>query len=169
MVPVQLLPIDNSEVKGDVLFKWDRGEELPSYEISQEYYRFQLFEGTSTLVFDTTLYPDSLILTYDRLVNGAEYFWRVLAMDEAGNTSQYQTPPDGFSYINFICGDINGDASPEPGISDLTFLVDYLFNSGAAPDPLEAGSVNCDEVIGISDVTYFVEYMFNSGPPPCCQ
>ena len=168
-IPVQLLPVDNSEIKGDVLFKWDSGEELPPYEFSPEYYRFQLFEGSSTLVFDTTLYPDSLILTYDRLVNGAQYLWRVLAMDEAGNTSQYQTPPDGFTYINFICGDINGDTSSEPGISDLTYLVNYLFNSGSAPNPLEAGSVNCDEEVGISDITFFADYLFNNGPPPCCQ
>lgn len=64
----------------------------------------------------------------------------------------------------------NVDNSPDDlvDISDLVFLVTYMFNDGPAPTcPFESnidGSV--DEVVDISDLVYLVTYMFNDGPPP---
>lgn len=69
--------------------------------------------------------------------------------------------------IGCYCGDVssNGDLD----ISDLTFLVNYLFKSGAAPNPLQAGNIDGSEDINISDLTYFVNYLFKSGPDPVCS
>ncbi len=167
-VAVQEFPLDGAQLKDSVTFKWSRGGELPAYEVSPEIYRFQLFENATDLVFDSMIYQDSLILDKDHLVNGKSYLWRLRAQDVAGNNSTYQTGPFEFSYIQYQCGNIDG-LGTEPTISDLTFLVDYLFAGGAAPDPKIAGSVNCDAEVGISDVTYYVEFMFNNGPPPCCE
>ena len=54
-------------------------------------------------------------------------------------------------------------------ISDLTYMVDYLFVGGGAPLPIaEAGDLDCSLDVKISDLTSFVEYLFNGGPyPPC--
>ncbi|RKX26064.1 MAG: hypothetical protein DRP47_08795 [Candidatus Zixiibacteriota bacterium] len=64
-----------------------------------------------------------------------------------------------------------GDVDGVPGInvSDLTFMVDYLFQGGPAPNPPEAADINCDYENNVGDLTYLVQYLFAGGspPPPC--
>jgi len=62
-------------------------------------------------------------------------------------------------------GDVDG--SPGVFVSDLTFLVDYLFKSGVAPDPYEAGDVDCESNVNVADLSYLVDYLFRGGPSPC--
>ncbi len=58
-------------------------------------------------------------------------------------------------------------------VSDLTYLVAYLFTGGPVPPCIEEGNV--DGVVGgggpidVSDLTYLVAYLFTGGapPPPC--
>ncbi len=68
--------------------------------------------------------------------------------------------------IGCYCGDIN--ASGQRDISDLTFLVSYMFDGGLPPDPSWAGDVDGSGDTDISDITYYVDYLFNSGPDPEC-
>jgi hypothetical protein len=65
----------------------------------------------------------------------------------------------------FICGDASGDGVID--VSDVVYLINYLFINGPAPYPLEAGDVNSDGVIDISDVVYLINYLFIGGPMPC--
>ena len=60
--------------------------------------------------------------------------------------------------------DPNGDGIID--IGDVVLLVNYLFGTGPAPDPLAAGDANCDGVVDIGDVVYLVNYLFIEGPPP---
>ncbi len=62
-----------------------------------------------------------------------------------------------------------GNMDGEEGItvSDVTFLVDYLFKGGPAPDPLESSDVNCDDETTVVDLSHLVDYLFRFGPPPC--
>ncbi len=64
----------------------------------------------------------------------------------------------------FIRGDTNGSGTID--ISDTIFLLDYLFATGAQPNPEEAGDTNADGSIDISDAIYLLLYLFNSGEPP---
>jgi len=58
-------------------------------------------------------------------------------------------------------------------VSDLTYLVAYLFSTGSPPPCMEEG--NIDGIVGVggsidvADLTYLVAYLFQSGPepPPC--
>jgi len=71
----------------------------------------------------------------------------------------------------------NVDGLPGPGgyvdVSDLTYLVTYLFQSGPEPPCIEEGNV--DGIVGVggpidvADLTYLVAYLFQAGPepPPC--
>ena len=52
-------------------------------------------------------------------------------------------------------------------ISDLVYLLNYLFIYGPEPIPLEAGDVNCDGIVDASDVVYLLNYLFVHGPQPC--
>lgn len=62
-------------------------------------------------------------------------------------------------------GDANGDGKTT--VSDVVFLVNYLFKGGPSPVPLTAGDANCDTKVTVSDVVYLVNYLFKGGPPPC--
>jgi hypothetical protein len=73
-------------------------------------------------------------------------------------------------------GNIDMDAADELDISDLVYLVDYMFTQGPAPTCWEEANVDCSddgngvdgpEDIDISDLVHLVDYMFNQGPPPC--
>ena len=63
-------------------------------------------------------------------------------------------------------GDVNHDGG-NPDISDLTYLVDYLFTGGLQPPCLEEADLNGDTGSpDITDLTYLVDYLFGGGPNP---
>ncbi len=65
----------------------------------------------------------------------------------------------------YICGDADG--SSVVTISDVVFLINYIFGGGAAPNPILAGDANCDLSVTISDAVSLVGYVFLGGAPPC--
>ena len=70
-------------------------------------------------------------------------------------------------YVNtaaFEHGDANADGNV--AISDVVYLVNYLFKSGPEPIPLETGDVDGDNQSQIQDAVYLVNYLFKGGPPP---
>ncbi len=69
------------------------------------------------------------------------------------------------------CCNIRGDVSNSGtvNVSDLTYLVDFLFSGGANPPCEEEGDVNADGTTNISDLTYLVDFLFSGGSaPPAC-
>jgi hypothetical protein len=65
-----------------------------------------------------------------------------------------------------IRGNIDGDGGDNIDISDLVYLVDYMFSGGLAPTCMEEADLNGDEAIDISDLVYLVDYMFTGGSAP---
>jgi hypothetical protein len=73
----------------------------------------------------------------------------------------------GFVYPVVVkCGDANADGSVS--VSDVVYLINYLFKGGPAPKPWESGEANCDGNVSVSDVVYLINYLFKGGPPPAC-
>jgi hypothetical protein len=66
---------------------------------------------------------------------------------------------------DFICGDANGNGVVD--VSDVVYLISYLFIGGDPPVPMQAGDVNLDGVVDSADVVYLINYLFKGGPPPC--
>lgn len=65
-------------------------------------------------------------------------------------------------------GDINNDGGAVADISDLLFLVDYMFTPGSPETECMAeGDLNGDGSVvpDISDLLYLVDYMFTPGSP----
>jgi hypothetical protein len=75
-------------------------------------------------------------------------------------------PTDTGCCIPPIRGNVDYDALDNVNIQDVTYLVGYLFNQGAAPPCLPEADVNGDGVVNIQDVTYLVAYLFAGGPAP---
>lgn len=66
----------------------------------------------------------------------------------------------------FLLGDASGDGLIN--LSDVVFLVNYLYRSGPASEPLQAGDANCDGIVDLGDVVYLANYLFRGGTPPQC-
>ncbi len=67
----------------------------------------------------------------------------------------------------YVCGDVNGSSEP-PNVADVTYLVDYLFNSGPPPPLMEAANVDAQSGVDVADLTRLVDYLFNGGQEPVC-
>ena len=77
-------------------------------------------------------------------------FWQVFAAGSGGCT---------------LRGDMNCDGLIN--ITDMTYLIAYLFSGGLAPCLHAHGDVNCDGLINITDMTYLIAFLFSGGPSPC--
>jgi len=76
------------------------------------------------------------------------------------------TTVSGWILTGLLRGDVNRDGVIN--MSDVVYLINYLFIGGPAPDPLELGDANCDGVVNGADVVYLINYLFIGGPPPQC-
>jgi len=85
-----------------------------------------------------------------------------------------QTPP--CCCIGLTRGDVNYDGAEPDDISDLVYLIDYMFRSGAPPLCWSETNTDCSdnsptgdgrEDIDISDLLRLIDYMFTQGPLPC--
>jgi hypothetical protein len=70
--------------------------------------------------------------------------------------------------IGWIVGDPTRNGTIDAG--DVIYLINYLFRSGPAPDPLETGDATCDGQVNSDDIVFLVNYLFRGGaaPPPEC-
>lgn len=69
-------------------------------------------------------------------------------------------------------GNINNSGDGVIDVTDLTYMVTYMFKHGAEPPCLEQADVNGvgGSTIDVADLTYLVTYMFKHGPAPvACQ
>ena len=66
----------------------------------------------------------------------------------------------------YTFGDADGNGMLN--ISDVVYIINYIFNGGPSPIPLPiTGDVNCDRETNISDAVYMINYIFANGPEPC--
>jgi hypothetical protein len=68
----------------------------------------------------------------------------------------------------YMEGDANADA--QINIGDAVYVINYVFNGGPSPYPVElAGDANCDVMANIADAVYLINFVFKSGPRPECR
>ncbi len=64
----------------------------------------------------------------------------------------------------YVPGDANYDNIVD--ISDVVYLLAYIFSGGPAPVLMVAGDVNADCAVDISDAVYIISYIFSGGSAP---
>jgi len=69
-----------------------------------------------------------------------------------------------YEVVAFLRGDANSDNILD--MSDILFILNYLYKDGIAPASIEATDVNFDNKINILDVDYLIRYFYKQGPPP---
>lgn len=104
--------------------------------------------------------------------------WTESAPDEADSMyvdsnlySYYDTTDVVFDYgqvqvSEFYPGDANGDLSVN--LADAGYIINYIFNDGNPPEPIESGDANCDLTVNLADAGFIINYIFNDGPMPGC-
>ncbi len=78
------------------------------------------------------------------------------------------TVNDGCVYET-LCGDADSDYAIN--VSDVVYLINYIFKGGPAPEPRCKGNADGDGEVNIADAVYLINYIFKSGVPPlisCC-
>ena len=90
-------------------------------------------------------------------------------------------------YVGMYRGDVNASDTldlPSLDVSDLVYLINYLYKEGPAPLPFADqgdvdakgpyGAIPCDNLdlncgknnVDVADLVYLLNYIFKSGPPP---
>jgi hypothetical protein len=135
-------------------------------------YDFQQFgDDTLKMTYSTTPSAISASLA-DNGGGSATFNWTPIATERGDHTITFRVT-DFFGLMDakqmlvqvYACGDANDDGSVD--ISDVVYLISYIFSGGSAPAPLLAGDANCDQTVDISDVVYLISYIFSSGTAPC--
>jgi serine protease AprX len=64
---------------------------------------------------------------------------------------------------------VRGDADHNGAVSvsDVVYIIGYIFSGGVAPSPLAAADADCNGAVNIADAVYLIAYIFNGGPAPC--
>ncbi len=142
--------------------------------------------GASGYNVETDVEDQHMVMCYDdNLSLGATdtvEYWIALVTVQDGTSADIQAAADSaeaFLYSRFFSCCVgnrgNIDGGPDDGtdssidISDLVYMVAYMFQDGPAPPCLEEADCNGDGDIDIADLVCMVSYMFQSGfnPAPC--
>ena len=114
-------------------------------------------EGWTEAVFDLSAYSGVVRIMFRFASDGyvTEEGWYV----------------DDFEILSTGCcinnrGNVAGEADDAVNVTDLTFLVMYLFQGGSEPGCPEEADVDGSGGITVSDLTYLVDFLFRGGPEP---
>ena len=94
---------------------------------------------------------------------------------DAGHPSSSYNDPDGsrsdigaVPYVGpaYSCGDADGSGALN--LLDVTYLINFLYKGGPAPDPMAAGDADGDGNLNILDTTRLIRYLYQDGEAPVC-
>ncbi|HVP06491.1 MAG TPA: hypothetical protein VMS71_01515, partial [Candidatus Acidoferrum sp.] len=88
-----------------------------------------------------------------------------------GNRVMIASPDMGLRIMDFTdyyCGDVDGSRTAAD-ISDLSFLVDFLFASGPAPADMQAANLDGAGSVDVGDLTSLVDFLFLGQPTLQCN
>lgn len=85
------------------------------------------------------------------------------ALSVAAGATTYDNPP--CIHFEGRCGDLDSDW--DVTISDVVYLVQYIFNSGSPPPQMWCGDCDLNGSLNLTDAVYLVAYIFGGGPSPC--
>lgn len=103
----------------------------------------------------------------DSPVDSLRQFEYVVIAEDA--QSHYSPPSRPVAAGGCLRGDADGSGIVD--LSDVVFMIAYIFQGINPPSPLAAADVDCSGRIDLSDAVYLVAYVFGNGSAPCagCQ
>jgi subtilisin-like proprotein convertase family protein len=136
-----------------------------------------LLPGNHTFIFDGW-YKDSASTSWMWAIEAADYRpdaswtrgnhrWSIAELSIPGkvyNPYRYNNIQEAPYYDPDRAGDVNSDGNVS--VSDVVFLIYFLFKQGTSPHPLWRGDANGDCQVSVSDIVYLISYIFKSGSAP---
>jgi len=123
--------------------------------------------GSGTLLATITfLVQDTMTIRIDTTVLGPTGVRLSFSRSDAVTYIPRDNMPYYVNIRNTVRGDANGDQVIN--ISDVMYMINYLFRHGPPPITFETGDANCDNDHGILDVVYLINYLYKNGPVPQC-
>jgi hypothetical protein len=121
------------------------------------------FERFSSVVSISNSIPDTAYQITGHSLG--TYFYKVRAKDIQNQWSSFSNVEQAVVIPgSFMRGDANGDSVLT--VSDVVFLINYLYQGGPAPDPYLMGDANSDSIVNLGDIVYMINYLFKGGLPP---
>ncbi|RKX27267.1 MAG: hypothetical protein DRP45_01470 [Candidatus Zixiibacteriota bacterium] len=149
----------------DVIGAWvDWNQDMSLYGLDEEV----LYEEGAGPVYSTVITPPATALGGETTMRIRLFYidppqW----VDPCGYELYGETEDYTIEVGVWECGDCDGDLDVD--IDDVICLIDFYFNSGAAPTPEVAGDVNNDGFINIGDIIYLADYVNRADDPPVCM
>jgi hypothetical protein len=144
---------------------------LPDVLLGLPYmFRVQAFGGTPPYNWVTyaDMLPDGLTFSEDNLISGTptesgRFYPYISVTDSADPPAMWNAtlPLD----VKLLHGELDG--APPITLSDLLFLVRYLYKDGSPSDPASLADINCDDAVNMVDLVSLINYLFRRGPLPC--
>ncbi len=165
------------------------------FALSSSYWGFTYFPDESLTVNVATgqpycdswgcfVLPDSLtarkIYAYsgdksvDTLVSGADWLdnptgeYNIVTVRIPSDSMRLVFIPGPIYCCQGMRGNANGDPDDMVDISDVVYMINYLFKGGAVPPCMEEANANGDpaDMVDVGDVVYLINYLFKGGLPP---
>ena len=154
-------PVNLSALLGNarVTLTWNRNTE-------PDFLRYRIFAGTSanpTVKIDSTTGGSAdTVKTISALTNETTYYFRITAVDSAGNASSYSNE---VSAKPSCCVGTRGNVNVAGivDLSDLSLLVNYLTGGGGSLPCEQAANVNGTGIVDLSDLSALVSYLTGGG------
>ena len=148
-----------------------------SYTCSQDTFQFIWSKPKDTDIFYNLQYAKDADFTtgvvtisgltdtvYSAALPRQTYYWHVKSYNPCGKESAYQDQP--LSFYVYLSGDASKDGIVD--VSDIVYLLNYLYKNGPQPDPPASADVFPDQVLDISDLIYLLNYLYKHGSAPAC-
>jgi len=74
---------------------------------------------------------------------------------------------DGSVYVPGLCVYGDANANGTVNLSDIIYLVNYVFKGSIPPCPEKAGDANKNNAVNLADIIFLVNHVFKGGPAPC--
>ncbi len=120
------------------------------------------------IVFTTTLaapVSNTSSSASGRSTNGSLFLDSVYGQTFAGNAGRLTSGVFSQQNLpNFVAGDV--DENGTVTISDVVFLINYIFAGTQAPPNPSAADTDCSGAITISDAVFLINFIFNGGADP---
>lgn len=171
--PRLLLPADADSFDFSPSFKW-----ATAWKNDDDRYRVEFSTQSDFSTIFRSEIVDTNFFDFDSLLPAGDFYWRVKAFQISSSDSSEYSPTKSFT-INpnlpvsccvGIRGDANSDGAYNPDISDLLFMVDYMFAQPAGPEPAceDEADIDASGQVDIGDLLGLVDYMFANPPgePP---
>ena len=62
---------------------------------------------------------------------------------------------------------MNNDGNPAVTVTDVVYLIDFIYRYGPAPACEDEGDVNDDNIVAdFNDLLFIIDWIFRGGPAP---